>query len=533
MAVPSVLTSAPGTSSWCSLAPGVYQTSSSLESAAFWLVLAIAIIMGAGLILYLFYVRGSYEREKQAALALIGGRRSDAAPRDDSYYRSAASYSYRGDVPDAVAAAMSGIREQPEQDVELVEEGGEGELPAYLYAGRRPDPGPRRGAPLPAPRSYDSRVERPPRSHQRAPPRRAASPLDELLHAGERDDLHEEDRELLREEQLEPEPDVLAVSGEDEDVTFEDEPEPAPAVHPPAPYRVGSREKPMWERVLEVPVQRSGPVDAGPGPGQPAGESEVELVDMDEPAPSKPVLSKPVSDLLLRQDIMKSFKGPAPGAPRSTARRAPTPGAAPAARPGGPAWSEGRPVFSRPLEEPDVPRNREMPPSTGLEVTLGEISHKLRSLDEKSGPRLPPRAEAKMGVQEKKFLEALRAVQEKKQEEDRAKEEEGHRMLEEQMAELERKKKEEEEKRLAEQRRREQQRLQRERHQQDEMRRWEQARQATQEKLRSGEDARVEEQRARQEAARRENERRRKAAQPRQDPSATIDDVLSRIGIKK
>ncbi len=72
--------------------PGVYQTGSGLESAVFWLVLAIAIIMGAGLILYLFFVRGSYEREKQAALALIGSRHAETPPRDDSYYRSAPAY---------------------------------------------------------------------------------------------------------------------------------------------------------------------------------------------------------------------------------------------------------------------------------------------------------------------------------------------------------------------------------------------------------------------------------------------------------
>jgi len=505
-------------------APGVYQTGSGFESAIFWGVLAIAIIMGAGLILYLFFVRGSYEREKQAALALIGSRRTEMAPRNDSYYRSAPSYSYRGEVPEAVATAMSGMRQEPTEEVEVVEENeGEG-LPSYLYSGRRPAPGPRRGAPLPPPRAYDGRVDQPPRAWQHAQPGRATSPLDDLLHTGDRDHLREEDRELLREEQLEPEPQVPGLS-EDEEVTFEDEPEPAPAVHPPAPYRVGSREKPVWERVLE-----GGPPteEGGAAPQGPTEEAEVELVDMEEP-PRK-VLSKPVSDMLLRQDIMKSVKGtPAARAP-GPARRPPV--SAARGRPAGPAWTEGRPVFSKPLEEPEVPPTREAPPASGFEDTLGEISHKLRSMDEKAGPRLPPKAEAKMGVQEKKFLEALRAVQEKKREEDRAREEEGSRLLEAQMRELERKKREDEEKRRAEQRGRERQRIERERLQRAEMERWEQARRATQERLRSGEESRAEEQRARQEAVRRENERRRKEAQSRQDKSADIDDVLSRIGIK-
>ena len=529
MPVISVLAPVPGRVAGFSVSPGVYQTGSSLENAVFWLVLAIAIIMGFGLILYLFFVRGSYEREKQAALALIGGRQTAAPARTGTYEHSAPAYSYRSDVPDAVAAAMSGMRDRSEEEVELVDETEGSDLPAYLYTARKPAQVPRRGAPLPAPRDYDGRSDRPPRDIRLARPRRAKSPLDDLLHAGDGDNLRDEDRKLLQDEELQPEPELLGISDEDADVTFEDEPEPAPAVHPPAPYRIASREKPAWERVLEgKPASQ-----VGEEPAPEAGESEVDLIDMDEPAPSGPVLSKTVTNLLLQQDIMKTVKGPgsrmAPAAPgRAAAGRA-----APSARPGGPAWAEGRPVFSKPLEEPDVPRAREVPPASGFEDTLGEISHKLRSMDQKATPRLPPKAEAKMGLQEKKFLEALRAVQEKKQEEDRSREEDGHRMLEAQMAELERKKKEEEQKRLAEVRRREQQRLERERHQADEMRRWEQARQDTQEKLRSGEDARAEDQRARQDAARRDNERRRKAAQPGPDPSATIDDVLSRIGIKK
>ena len=530
MAVPSVFVPAPGNAPGCPIVPGVYQTGSSLEGAVFWLVLAMAIIMGFGLILYLFFVRGSYEREKQAALAIIGGRETAAPPRTDSYYRSAPTYSYRSDVPDAVAAAMSGMKDRSEEEVELVDEGQDEELPAYLYSGRQPVPGPRRGAPLPAPRAYDGRMDRPPRDMRRSPPRRATSPLDDLLHAGDRDNLREEDRELLREEQQEPEPEAPAVSGEDGEVTFDDEPEPAPAFHPPAPYRVASRQKPVWESVLQgkSPV----PMEVEPEPQPPTGEPEVELIDMDEPAPAGPVLSKTVADMLLQQDIMKSVKGPAPKATPASSGRTPALLAAPAARSGGPAWTEGRPVFSRPLEEPNVPLNRPGAPAGGLEDTLGEISHKLRSMDEKAMPRLPPKAEAKMGLQEKKFLEALRAVQEKKHEEDRAREEEGNRLLEQQMRELERKKQEEEQKRLAEQRRREQMSLERERGQHEEMRRWEQARQATQQKMHPEEDARANEQKARQEAARRENERRRREAESRRDQSASIDDVLSRIGIK-
>lgn len=532
MAVPSVFLAAPGMAPGCPAAPGLLQTGSTLEGAVFWLVLAIAIIMGIGLILYLFFVRGSYEREKRAALAIIGGRTSEPTPRDDSYYRSAPSYSYRGDVPDAVAAAISSIREPQEQEVELVDEERDEELPAYLYSGRQPAPGPRRGAPLPPPLAHDGRVDRPPRVRPREPPRRETSPLDDLLHAGGRDILHEEDRELLREEQLEPEPQVPGLTGEDEEVTFEDEPEPSEAVHPPAPYRVGRREKPVWERVLDGEPQAAEPADGGPG-AQPAPEAEVELVDMDGPAPAGPVLSRPVADMLLQQDIMKSVKGRAPKAAPSPARGARASTAAPAAQPSGPAWTEGRPVFSRPLEEPDVPQTRDVPPATALEDTLGEISHKLRSMDQKAAPRLPPKAEAKMGPQEKRFLEAMRAVQQKKHEEDLAREEEGHRLLEEQMQELERKKKEEEQKRLAAGRLRERQRLDREGRQQEEMRRWEQARRATQDKLSSEEDARAGEQKARQDAGQRGSDGRRRDDRAVREPSASIDDVLSRIGIKK
>lgn len=452
--------------------PGVYQTGSSVEDAVFWMLLAIAIIAAVGIILYLLFFRGSYERERQAALALVGARRPGPAPRDDPYSRSASAYTYRGEVPDAVAAAMSGIRREPEPVLEVEAEREEAGLPAYLYTGGRQPQGPRRGAPLPPPRAYDGRVDRPPR--QRGRPA-AASPLDDLLGAG--GGLRDEDRELLREEQLEPEPQAPGLY-EDEEVTFEDEPEPAPAVHPP--YRAAPAGKPVWESVLESP--------AGGGPA-----GEVELIDLEEPAPAGPALSKPVSDALLRDDILKSVRGPAASRPPAPPGRAVAGRGAAPGRPSGPAWSEGRPVFSKPLEEPDVPASREAPPAGPIEDTLGDISHKLRAMDGKAVPRLPPKAEAKMGIQERKFLEALRAVQEKKREEERVQEEEGRRMLESQMRELEQRKREDEERRRAEERRR---------------------------------------QPARQDAVSRENERRRREAQSREQKAADVDDVLARIGIK-
>ncbi len=508
MALPAVLTAADGRL----IGPGAYQTGSSLETAAFWGLLAILIILGAGLVLYIFFVRGSYEREKQAALAMIGSRRGQAAPRDPRNY-SATTYTYRGDVPDAVASAMSGLR-QPEPEVELVGEPETEGLPAYLYTGRRHTPASRGGAPLPPPRAYDGRVDRPPGAAARGS-YASGSHLDDMLGAGEGDRLRSEDRELLREEQLEPEPQAPGLY-EDEEVTFEDEPEPEPAVHPPEPYRGESRERPVWEQVLAGAGQAGQPIDVEPEPARPAAAPRV--------------LSRAVSASLLQQEIISSVRNPPPARTATSVRPAGRP-AAPEGRRAGPAWSEGRPVFSGPLEEPDVPQTRDVPPPSALEDTLGDISHKLHSMDVKASPRLPPKAEAKMGVQERKFLEALRAVQEKKREEDQARDEEGHRLLKDQMQDLERKKADEEQRRLAEQRRRERERVERERHQREEMARWDEARRATQQNLQSGEEARAEEQRARQEAARVENERRRKARPGQQQP-ADIDDVLSRIGIK-
>jgi hypothetical protein len=253
---------------------------------------------------------------------------------------------------------------------------------------------------------------------------------------------------------------------------------------------------------------------------------------MDEPSDARQVLSRPVADQLLRDDILKSVRGAAPAkrpaqAGRPPAARGPSPARSP-----GPAWTEGRPVFSRPLEEPETPPAREAPPSAGLEESLGAISHKLHSMDERAVPRLPPKAEAKMGLQEKKFLEALRAVQEKKREEARAQEEEGRRLLESQMQELERRKREEDDKRGAEERRRARERADRELRERAERARLEQAGRGVEQKLRTAEETRSDGQRARQEAVSRDNERRRREARPRQDRPADIDDVLTRIGIK-
>jgi hypothetical protein len=519
MAVPSQLLAMAGSVP----APGVYQTSSSLESAVFWLVLAIVIIMGAGLILYLFFVRGSYERERQAALAMVSGRRAESAPRDDSYYRSASSYSYRGEVPDAVAAAMTGIRREPEPVLEVEEERAVGPAPSYGY-GRGRAPAPRRGAPLPPPRSPGGPVERPLQARTR-PAAVRASPLDDLLHGGEGGRLRDEDRELLREEQLEPEPEAPGLY-DDEEVTFEDEPEPEPAVHPPAPYGISGGEKPVWESVLEG---AGGPGGRGAAPED---GDEVELVDIDEPSDARQVLSRPVAEQLLRDDILKSVRGAAPAKRPAQAGRPPAAGVPPPSRKAGPAWTEGRPVFSRPLEEPETPPAREAQPSRGLQESLGEISHKLHAMDERAVPRLPPKAEAKMGLQEKKFLEALRAVQEKKREEARAQEEEGRRLLESQMQELERRKREDDLKRQAEERRRARERADRELRERAEQSRLEQAGKGVEQRLRTAEEARSDDQRARQEAVSRENERRRREARPRQDKPADVDDVLARIGIK-
>jgi hypothetical protein len=489
-------------------APGVYAAGSALADLVFWILIGIAIIAAVVIIFYLAFFRPAYERQRQEALALVGSRRSGAYAQNDPYSRSASSYTYRGDMPDAVAAAMTGMRREPEPVLDVEAEADGQGRPAYQYSGSRQAQGPRRGAPLPQPR---------PSGRARAP-----SPLDDLLGAT-RGGLRDEDRELLREEEMAPEPETPGLH-EDEEVTFEDEPEPVPAVHPPAPYGAARAGRPVWESVLEAPAGAEG--------GQAGEDEEIELIDEEPPAHAGPALSRSVADELLRDDIMKTVHKAPPARPpapsgRPAAARAPS-------RAGGPAWSEGRPVFSRPLEEPDVPDARDAPPAGGPEAALGDISHRLRSMDGKAGPRLPPKAEAKMGPQEKKFLEALRAVQEKKREEARAQEEDSRRMLEAQMAELENRKREEEARRRSEARRREAERLQREQRRQQDMGRWEQARRETAERQEPPADARPNEQRARQEAARRENERRRREAQSRQQkpPPPDVDDVLARIGIK-
>lgn len=493
------------------LSPGVYQTGSSLENVVFWLLVAIAIMMGAGLVLYLFFVRGSLERERQAALAIVGARRPAATGPPAGGRLTAPSYTYRGDVPDAVAEAMVGMRGPSEEaEVELVEEEPAAAPPAYTYPGWDRAS---RARPAAAPRTARYAASRPGRVAPAAPGAsryRSPSPLDDLLHRGDSEGLRDEDRELLREEQLEPEPAVPGLADDDEEVTFEDEPEPEPAYHPPAPRRISTRERPVWESILEAPADGQAGASRRAGRAPVVEEAEVELVDMDEPGAGAPVISKPVADELLRDSIMKSVK------------------------PTGPAWSEGRPVFSRPLEEPEVPRVREEPqaPDTPVDDALGDLSHRLRSMDRRAGPRLHPKAEAKMGVQEKKFLEALRAVQEKKHEEERAREEAGSRMLEEQMRELERNKRQVEARRAAERRRGQVRPAPPAEGRDAQMRRWEQARRATQERTGAGAGQRAPE--PNQRGTRPEPSaggRRRETRPPPEEPSS-VDDVLSRIGIK-
>jgi hypothetical protein len=303
---------------------------------------------------------------------------------------------------------------------------------------------------------------------------------------------------------------------------------------------LSTREKPAWEKVLEgrSPVYEA-PIDVTPFETPEAeatapGVGGAPAAERAEPPPMRDVISGPLADLLLEKDIMRSVReapkrpaaGPARPAGAAPARAAPR-------RAEGPAWTEGRPVFSTPLVAPEVPMNRNNAADKGVEERLGDLSHRLRAMDERAGPVLPPKAEAKMGVQEKKFLEAMRAVQARKREEDDRRDEEGRRLLEEQMRELDRKKRQDEERRLAEERRKERDRLEQEQRQREEMARWEEARRSTREKMGSGESARADEERARQEAPRREEERRKREAAARQSQAATIDDVLSRIGIKK
>ncbi len=555
MATSSILLMAPMAVPACPIVQDVYQEGSALEGAVFWMFLVIAVMLGIGLVLYLFFVRGSYERERRAALAIVGGRSNERSPGGQDRYRGEPDHTFKGEVPDAVQKAMSSIKSTAGraggsgEEVELVDVEEEEGLPAYLY----PEP---RKAPAPSRRSFPGsrapaygggRIDRPP-AHMApsAPPqRRVPGHIEDLL--------QEEDRQLLQEEAMAQDQEVPGpLAGEDE-VTFEDEPVPYTPTHFPAPRRSSTGQKPTWERVLEEqrPVYEA-PIDVAPletpeGEAIAPEEAEVELVEAERPVPRKEIISGPLADLLLEKDILRSVKEAPKTRPAGAGRKAVAAPARAAQKPrDGPAWTEGRPVFSTPLEAPEVPTNRNNVADRGAEEKLGDLSRRLRAMDEKAGPVLHPKAEAKMGVQEKKFLEAMRAVQQKQHEEERRRDYEGRRLLEEQMRELDRKKKEDEEKRLAEQRRLERERLEQERLGRQQMGRWEEARRSTQEKMRSDErpppkgggllsdeGGGADDEAARQQARRTEQERRKREAAARQSQAATIDDVLSRIGIKK
>jgi hypothetical protein len=334
----------------------VYAAESSVQDVVGWMAVAIVVILIVGMLLYFLLIRGSLERDRQMALARVRTARGAGparASRGADHYRQASSYDEgAAAIPDAVRAAYQDIG-NGDESYDGYRHGGAG-----IAGGDEPyildDDG---NVP-----SMAGRVDRPPEMARRRPPADRTSRnldiLEDLLRpgggTGETVRLEQEDRQLLYEESRQPETEEVSV--EDDEVLFvDDEPES---------------------------------VDRGAGTAKAAPPAKDDFV------------TGPLALLLLQKDIENAVKD---GSGKPKAGK-------------GPAWSEGHPVFSKPLEAPTegtAVRAAERPAPD-----MGEFSVQLRSLAEKK------RAEARRLEDERRQRENRRAQEDAARREDASRKEE-------------------------------------------------------------------------------------------------------------
>lgn len=352
--------------------PPVYQTGSSAEDVILYMVLAIILILIIGLAIF-FIVRSNAERDRQIALARVRAARMAPPARPgtaaERYGRQPAYAASGQDVPEAVRAAYEGLGSG----------GGTYDGAGYESAGYSPEGETYLVAEDSQARDGAGRVDRPPEVVRRRPAADRTSRNLEFLEDLLRPEggkaapvrLEEEDRQLLWEESQEPEAQAAV---EDEEVLFVDE--------EPDERKAG----------YEAPPGRGGTARR-PAPATPPYHEEPE-------PPKDEFASGPLALMLLQKDIEKAVKeGPKTG---STDR--------------GPVRSEGRPVFSKPLEAPSgQPSGRD---GARPAPDMNEFSSQLKSLAEKK------RAEARRLEDERRSREQRRADEEaRRQEEARKKEE--------------------------------------------------------------------------------------------------------------
>jgi len=334
----------------------VYAAGSSVQDVVGWMAVAMVIILIVGMFLYFILIRGSVERDRKMAMARVRAARGAGPTRSG---RGADRYRYARqddagdqDIPDAVRAAYQDIGRGHQSYDEYGYED-----PGHADTDETyilDDAG--------EAHSSAGRVDRPPEVARRRPPAdrtsRNLDVLEDLLRPeGQKTApvrLEPEDRQLLWEESQQPETDAAA-SG-DEEVLFVDDETDAD--------------------------------DRGAGTAQAHQPSKDEFV------------TGPLALMLLQKDIEKAVKD---------SSKIPQAGK-------GPAWSEGHPVFSKPLEAPTdgTPGRAAERPAPDMV----DLSVQLRSLAEKK------RAEARRLEDERRLREKKRAQEDARRREEALKKEE-------------------------------------------------------------------------------------------------------------
>ena len=295
-------------------------TGTSVEDLIGWMAVGIVIIFIVGMLLYMFFVYGARERDRQMVQARVRAARGtypgQRGPAADRYRESRRYEGADEEMPEAVRAAYDDIRSGRDY-----QHGQYGERD-YDYSGETHVAQDRYGAGPAGRPAY--RAPGAARTSPRGRPVRQPDVLEEFLGSRQKNEgtvrLEAEDRQLLWEEAHEPE--VPAAAPEEEEVLF-----------------------------IDDESEAAGPEEAMAGDGQNLAKDEF--------------VTGPLALLLLQKDIEKAVRegheGPRPR--------------------DGPAWSEGRPVFSKPLEAPTevAPVSTAQPPPLDME----EFTVQLKSLAEK------------------------------------------------------------------------------------------------------------------------------------------------------
>jgi len=404
------------------------------------------------------------------------------------------------------------------------------------------------------------------------------------------DELAQEEDELLREEyesdlpEEEPVEVYESAAGDeepidtDDDVTEElpmaeesivEEPIPSSYEHAgaPLPRDTGFGEDDELEDIDAVGLESDGvevaeamdaPV-AGTDPEMtiddlPGGEDEgIETLDMD--LPKKDVVSGPLADMLLQKSIERSLKEDKALATKAVATASPAAkpaSATAAAKEGkpvaGPSWSDGKPNYSQPLKEvetpPEEPKDDEREgPSLAAQLLAEKARQGRERMNEKfpsqKGAAATPGADGKKSIDDKKREDKRKMEDARRRDEERRKEAElkkdEQRKKDEEIKrdadfknDEERKRKEDEARKAAQKKKDDEASKKAE----EERRRKQDAEKKKEDERLKEEARKADEERKLREARRRDEESRREA-EKKQNKDATIDDVLSRIGINK